>query len=114
VTVAAAEGHVANRLIVSPKDGAVTSENAIAESRHAQHAESDLTHRFVSHEQVIRARWPRTSATVTTGLYDAMKDIWALGGRHVQLARLATVDVIGGSPGRRAGRPGCGRPQCTA
>ena len=29
-------------------------------------------------------------------LYDAIKDVWALEGRHVQLARLATVDVIGG------------------
>jgi hypothetical protein len=29
-------------------------------------------------------------------LYDAMKDIWALEGQHFQLARLATVDVIGG------------------
>lgn len=29
-------------------------------------------------------------------LYDAMKDIAVLGGQHLQLARLATVDVIGG------------------
>jgi hypothetical protein len=30
-------------------------------------------------------------------LYDAMKDIWTLGDRHLQLARLATVDVMGGT-----------------
>ena len=46
----------------------MTSGNITAESRQAQHANSDLTHLFTADEQVIYARWPSTPASVTTGL----------------------------------------------
>jgi hypothetical protein len=55
------------RPIGSSKDGAVTSGKTIAESRHARHANSDLTHLLMADERVFHARWPSAVATVTPG-----------------------------------------------
>ena len=58
----------------------MTSGNTIAEFPHTRHANSDLTHLFVPDEQAFLARWPRTAATVTTGLSRGLLGVGLLAG----------------------------------
>jgi hypothetical protein len=69
VTVATAEGHVANSSDRLAEGLGCDQREHIAESRHARHAISDLAHLLMADEQVFYARWPRTAATRHDGPY---------------------------------------------
>ncbi len=68
VTVAAAEGHVANLFDDSVKDRAMTSGNADSEFGVRRDSNRIVPRFFIAAEQVFLARWPLTAATVTKGL----------------------------------------------